>query len=149
MSGSKVGDGAPRWLVIVGGVAALLASLATIVGVLLGTGLISNPFVANTATAKAFVGAWESTDLGGGHQTMTITTDSQVTYNEDRAHTCDGRPFYATGTGTIQGTQLTVVLTAFCLLPRESHGTASITFTYNVSSDTLFDSFGVLWSRQR
>ena len=80
---------------------------------------------------------------------MTITADSQVTYNEDRAHTCSGRPFYATGTGTIQGTQLTVVLTTLCLLPRESHGTATITFTYNASSDTLFDSFGVLWSRQR
>jgi hypothetical protein len=148
MSDSKAGDRAPRWLVTVGSIAALLASLATIVGVLLATGIISNPFGAHTATAKGFVGAWESTDRNGSHQTLTITADSQVTYNEDRATTCGGRPFYASGAGTTQGTQLTVVLSAFCLQPRESHGTATITFTYNPSRDTLADSFGILWSRQ-
>jgi hypothetical protein len=148
MSGSKAGDGAPRWLVTVGSIAALLASTATIVGVLLATGIMSNPLASNLATAKGFVGAWESTDRNGSHQTITITADSQVTYNEDRATTCGGRPFYATGTGITQGTQLTVDLTTFCLQPRESHGTATITFTYNASRDTLFDSFGIVWSRQ-
>lgn len=150
MSKSKAsaGDGGPQWLVIIGGVAALLASVATIVGVLISTGAIPNPI--GGSTGRSFAGAWQSTDVGdGSHQTLTITDDLQVTYNDDRAGTCgSGRPATASGTGSISGTQLTVVLTVFCLQPREAHGSATYTFTYNASRDTLSDSFGNLWTRQ-
>ncbi len=148
--GPKAGGNGPRWLVIVGGIAALLASIATIIGVLLSTGIIHNPLGGGSTTnANPFVGAWESTDVFNGyHQTITITADAQVIFNEDRTSTCSGRPATASGTGNISGTQLTVVLTVFCLQPRESHGTATYTFTYNASRDTLSDQFGDVWNRQ-
>src|SRR5262249_40948630 len=114
------------------------------VGVLMSTGILSNPFGAS----KGFAGAWESTDVvDGSHQTLTITADLQVSYRDDRAATCGGRPAHSTGTGSISGTQLTVVFAVYCLLPLESHGTATVTFTYNASRDTLSDDFGDLWTR--
>jgi hypothetical protein len=139
------GDGTPRWLVIVGGIAALLASVATIIGVLLGTGIISNPFATHS-----FVGSWESTDVfDGSHQTLTISSDGpQVTYHDDKASVaCGGRPAQGSGIGSISGTQLTVTLSVSCLAPLEPHGTATYTFTYNVSKDTLSDQFGDVWTR--
>jgi hypothetical protein len=51
--GVKVGGGVPRWLAIVGAIAALLASLATIVGLLINAGIIPRPS-ASTSIVNSF-----------------------------------------------------------------------------------------------
>lgn len=151
--GPKAGDNGPRWLVIVGGIAALLASVATIVGVLITTHVIPNPLGGGgTTNANPFVGAWESTDVAdGSHQTMTIAADGtqvSVGYHDDKASVCGGRQFQGSGTGSISGTQFTVVLKGNCLQPLQPTGDATLTFTYNASRDTLSDNFGNVWNRQ-
>jgi len=124
--------------------------------------VLATMFVVRAATVNAapptnpFVGAWESTDVDGSHQTLAIgggATGSHVRLYDDGASVCDPpltRPAIATGVGAISGNDLTVTLTVYCLQPREFHSITPATFTYDPGTDTLTDSFGggVVWYRQ-
>jgi hypothetical protein len=153
-SESVKGGGVPRWLAIVGAITALLASLATIVGLLMNAGIIPRPGApgpsAGTSIVNSFAGAWESTDVGdGSHQTLSITGGTlEVDYYDDRATSCGGRPAIASGVGSINGVQLVVVFTVSCLQPREPHGSATYTFTYIGATNTLSDQVGEVWTRR-
>jgi len=105
------------------------------------------------------VGDWESTDIDGSYQTITITQNSDGTfsidYYDDGATICglasDGTILYPAtleGTGTATGLALDVSLSITCHGDTDfAEGPVSVTFTYDAAADTIVDSIGVAWTR--
>jgi hypothetical protein len=107
-----------------------------------------------TPTISAFAGRWDSTDMDQSHQTLAIADSSpgsgilDVSYTDDSATVCGGRPASASGTGTATAVKLVVTLTAYCLNPKTLWGDAPYTFNYDKPTDTLTDSYSVVWHRK-
>jgi hypothetical protein len=109
-----------------------------------------------TAVAAAgpspFTGVWKSTDTDGSSQTLMIGGGPpgapHVQYFDDLATSC-GEPFSsatATGSGAISGMTMTVTLSVRCHNGSPNPG-ATVTYTYDPATNTLGDTFGVVWSR--
>ena len=97
-------------------------------------------------------GTWTSIDTDGSNQTLTITGSGARVYAmslfDDSASLCDGAPASANGSGRVDGEDLFMRVAAVCLPGgNRLRGVIDIAFTYDAASDTLTDSFGVVWSR--
>ena len=111
------------------------------------------------APPDPFVGRWESTDIDGSYQVMTIGGGPhRISYHDFGATVCGLDPVTgdflygatARGSGTVSGTDYSGAWDVWCL----SHPTTLIftglgfQFTYNAASDTLTDLAGVVWNRR-
>lgn len=124
-------------------------------GAVAGILLVGQILVATTlAAGSPFKGGWTSTDHDGSSQLLTISAGSTpaVVYQDFYASACDrfGGPavhWVAAGSGYVDGSTLVVSF----------HKSGCGTFlmggyddfwTYDAGSDTLEDSFGIVWSRR-
>ena len=100
----------------------------------------------SAAPKDPFVGAWESIDLDGSYQQLSIGGNGpyHLAYFDDYASTCGGGHATAIGTGTVDGYDLDAELLVRCL---KQHSTfeSEPTFTYDPATDTLFG--WVTWTR--
>ena len=106
-----------------------------------------------SAADPGFAGTWVSVDTDGSTQALAIGRGSTpaVTYQDFYAGTCDnhGAPsthFVATGRGTIDGPSMWVEFrNGGC----GSHkiGPFGLLLSYDGSSDTMTDGFGITWYR--
>ena len=105
------------------------------------------------AAAPEFAGTWVSIDTDGSTQGLVIGQGSTpaVTYQDDYASSCAnaGAPsthFVATGRGSGDGDSLWVEFRdGGC--GRHKIGPFGLGFSYDGSSDTLTDDFGITWYR--
>jgi hypothetical protein len=129
-----------------------LALAALVMGGWLGALTLDRSTPADDTIGEAFVGAWESNDPDGSHPVMSIRDLGDGTFEmelvDDAATVCDGAPATVTGTGAVSGARMTV---APAVLTCEGGEPTSIgedlTFDYDVKTDTLFDSSGIVWRR--
>ena len=106
-----------------------------------------------SAADRGFGGTWTSIDTDGSTQALAIGRGSTpaVTYQDFYASSCanDGAPsthFVANGRGTIEGSSLWVEFrNGGC--GRFKIGPFPLGFSYDGSSDTLIDTFGITWYR--
>ncbi len=114
-----------------------------------------------SAAPNPFVGSWESTDIDGSYQVLTVGggpgASHRVRYYDYGASVCDDPPFSgalefaasASGFLAESGNDLTGTLPVYCLTrPPAFWGNAAFHYVYDPSSDTLTDSFGVVWARR-
>jgi hypothetical protein len=107
-----------------------------------------------TPAISVFAGRWESIDKDQSHQTLAIADQSPgsgilaVAYTDDAATVCGGRPASASGTGNATAVKLVVTLTTDCLNPQVLWGDAPYVFNYDKPTDTLTDSYTVVWHRK-
>ena len=101
----------------------------------------------SAAPKDPFVGAWESIDLDGSHQRLSIGGNEpyHLAYFDDYASVCGDGHATAIGTGTVDGYDLHADSLARCLKEHSTFGFES-TLTYDPATDTLF-SMGVTWTR--
>ena len=111
---------------------------------------------------SVFLGTWEATDTDGSSLTMVMraTRDgtSEIVVRDDAAAVCSGAPSTMTGTGGFSGTDSVVIPTPVLICADGSEPVAlsgppledqlrDLTFVHDPETDTLADSFGVLWRR--
>ncbi len=126
-----------------------------VLGVALGMLLIGQILVVTTlAAGSPFKGVWTSIDSDGSAQLLTISAGPtpSVVYQDFYASGCDrfagpAVHWVAAGSGEVDGSTL--------LVSFHKSGCGSFlmggyddSFTYAVGSDTLEDSFGIVWSRK-
>jgi hypothetical protein len=129
----------------------LIVLRALITAIALAALVVSN-VVARTPS-DPFKGVWTSIDTDGSNQTVSFgggRDTRAVHYFDDGASACGWPDINVTATltgmGEVSGTSLTVDVAGQC------NGTgqllsSTIAFTYDSSTDTLLDSFGVTWYR--
>jgi hypothetical protein len=128
-------------------------AIAVPLALVLATMFVVRAATVNAAPPNPFVGAWESTDVDGSHQTLAIGGSAQASHVhlfDDAASVCNPplqRPAEGSGVGQVSGSDLTVTLTVYCLQPHEFFVTREVIYTYDSASNTLTDSFGVVWHR--
>ena len=105
------------------------------------------------APTSSFTGTWVSTDGDGSHQTLVVSAGNRpsVVYQDFYASGCDnfGGPathWVGAGTGSVDGDVLYVSFHksgcgAFLMGGYEDY------FTYDAGTNTLTDSFGIVWTR--
>jgi len=122
---------------------------------LVGATALTVAFVANAFAAPSdpFKGVWTSTDTDGSHQILSFggSGDTRaVHYFDAGASVCGWPAVHATatltGTATVSGSSATADLAGQCNGTGQSLASTS-TFTYDSGTNTLTDSFGVIWSR--
>jgi hypothetical protein len=126
-------------------------------GAILAAILLTFVLVSGTAAKPSdpFTGVWTSVDTDGSNQTISFGGPGSlrfVHYFDDGASACgwpeDNVTATMNGIGTVSGDTLTTDLTGQC-----NGGTGGdlfsdgVTYTYDSSTDTLTDSFGVIWHR--
>lgn len=99
-----------------------------------------------------FDGVWASTDVDGSEQTLTVSgaapATRSVTLFDESASVCGGAPAQLTGPGAVNGTSLDVTGPLTCRPGgNQLRVRISVTWTYDASTDTLTDQFGVVWHR--
>jgi hypothetical protein len=128
------------------------------IGVLSGVALLTVAFTVNAVAAPAdpFTGRWTSTDTDGSQQILTFGgsgSTRSVNYFDDGASVCGwqagGAPIAGTyhTTGDVDGSTLTVSPTTGSCSGGGSFSVPAVQFTYDSSTNTLLDSFGVTWYR--
>jgi hypothetical protein len=121
---------------------------ATVLTLMLVSGTAAKP-------SDPFTGVWTSIDTDGSNQTISFGGPGSlrfVHYFDDGASACGWPDINVTATlngiGTVSGDTLTTDLTGQC-----NGGTGgdldsgTVTYTYDSSTNTLLDSFGVTWYR--
>jgi len=96
-----------------------------------------------------FHGNWKSTDTDGSRQSMAFGGHADwrnVTLRDNDATACGGGTAVVKGKGAVADTVLTVTFRVHCASGAEVADTP-YTFTYDSTTNTLTDSFGVVWSR--
>ena len=118
---------------------------------LIGAASLALASYGSAASKDPFVGAWESIDLDGSHQRVSIGGNGtyHLAYLDDHATACapwalTGGPATAIGTGTVDGFDLHADLLVRCLNEHWAFQ-AEATFTYDPATDTLFS--WVTWTR--
>ena len=122
--------------------------------------LISATTVTSVLAARdPFIGAWESTDLDGSYQTLTIGGGPDNTYHVryyDFGATVCGLDetgdflYAASARGVLTGSDgsITGTLHVNCMThPPTFWGDAYITYVYDADTDTIFDG-AVFWTRK-
>jgi hypothetical protein len=101
------------------------------------------------APSDPFKGKWQSVDTDGSNQLLALGgagSTRQVTLHDDFASACGGGVAVVRGIGTVAGDSLSGTFAVRC-----ANGTAvpdtPVTWEYDSETDTLTDSFGVVWSR--
>ena len=128
----------------------------TTLGAALSALAIGAAVIAAPASARPgnLAGTWVSVDLDGSNQTLRIRgTGNHVYamfYRDDRTSgICEGSPAKVTGRGVAEGNELAARGTLVCLpggnpLPGER---IDVSYHYHPGTDTLTDSWGVVWHR--
>jgi len=100
----------------------------------------------SAAPKDPFIGAWESIDIDGSYQRLSIGGNGpyHLAYFDDYATACGGGHATAIGSGTVDGYDLHAEQLVRCL---KQHSTFEFesTFTYDPATDTLFS--WVTWTR--
>ncbi len=130
-------------------------TMRKVLGAAFGMLLIAQILVATTVAAGSpFKGVWTSIDTDGSSQLLTISAGAtpSVVYQDFYASSCDrfGGPavhWVAAGSGEVDGSTL------YVSFHKSGCGAFSIGeyddfWTYDAGSDTLQDSFGIVWSRR-
>jgi hypothetical protein len=135
--------------------AALLAVLVTVSGIQWGPTVELQPAAPSQVP---FVGTWESVDLDGSHQHMTILLTEDGTYRvdavDDHSTACEAMPASTSGTGTLAaGTRMAIAQTYTCedgTVLREVEGIRldEWALVHDPATDSLQDPTGVLWYRE-
>jgi hypothetical protein len=109
------------------------------------------------AGPQSFAGEWESVDLDGSSQQMTIRDSGDGTYQveifDDFSTACDGMSATASGTGTLTSdTRMTVTQVYRCEDGRELARVEGIrldewVLVYDPAADTITDPTDVVWFR--
>lgn len=121
--------------------------------------LVSAVVVSRAAATKdPFIGVWYSTDTDGSSQRLTIGGGSggayHVRYFDDGATVCGLDPvtgdflYAASAMGSLSATDgmLAGDLPVYCLTtPPTLHNVSHFQYAYDSTSDTLTDSWGVVW----
>ena len=118
------------------------ALLATIVATLMATTVLAVP-------KDPFKGNWKSIDTDGSRQSLALGGRADwrnVNLRDNYATACGGGTAIAKGKGTVSGASLSVTLSVHCANKTPIADTP-YTFTYDSLTNTLTDSFGVVWSR--
>ena len=107
-----------------------------------------------SASGGRLAGLWTSVDIDGSNQTLTIKgagnpAYSMVLRDDFTSGACDGPPAKVVGHGRAAGNDLFIFGTMVCLhggnpIPGER---ISFGLEYDVATDTLTDSAGVVWER--
>lgn len=113
------------------------------------------------AARYTLIGTWESTDLDGSYQTLTIGSGPDNTYHvryyDFGASVCGldpqtGDPLYAaSASGLLTGSDRKIAgaIAVYCMTRLPTFLTDfDITYKYNASTDTIIDSGGVVWNRR-
>ena len=107
------------------------------------------------APTSVFTGSWESTDVpDGSHQTLVVSTGARpsVVYQDFYASGCDtfsnlpADHWVAAGKGEAEGDTLWVVFKKSGCGTFLKGGYGDY-YTYDSGTDTLVDSYGIIWSR--
>ena len=121
----------------------------------MGATALTVAFVANAFAAPSdpFKGVWTSTDTDESHQMLSFggSGDTRaVHYFDAGASVCGWPEVVATATlvgqATVSGSSATADLVGQCNGTGQSLASTS-TYTYDSGTNTLTDSFGVIWSR--
>jgi hypothetical protein len=125
---------------------------ATLSALAIGVAVVAAP----PASAKPgnLAGSWVSVDLDGSNQTLRIKGAGNhvyaMFYRDDRTSgICGGTPAKVTGRGVAEGNELAARGTLVCLpggnpLPGQR---VAVQYHYDAGTDTLTDSWGVVWQR--
>ncbi len=112
------------------------------------------------ATRDPLIGPWESIDLDGSYQTLTIGGGPNNTYHiryyDFGATVCGLDPhtndlYAASARGLLTGSDgsITGTISVYCMTrPPTFWGDAYITYDYDASNDTIIDSGSVVWNRR-
>jgi hypothetical protein len=122
-------------------------TMVVVLAAFAGTGLAS----ASAAQAPdPFVGSWTSIDTDGSHQTFDVFGNDRVhrvvLFDDAATGACGGLAATARGFGIVHGNHLQTLLNLSC----EGGGRLTnipLGFDYDAATDTLLDSFGVVWFR--
>ena len=134
-----------------------------VLGFILGPTLSSGPDpVADPDLRGPFLDTWATTDLDESTPTMMIQVSEadtvEIVVHDDYASVCSGAGSTMTGTGRLHDTTKIVVLTPVLTCDDGSEPEAvsgppleeqlqNLTFTRDPGTDTLTDSFGLVWTR--
>lgn len=105
------------------------------------------------AASGGLAGRWSSVDGDGSTQTLSITGSGGQAYaivydDESATGACSGAPARIVGPGFVDGNDVVMEGTLVCLPggnPFRSR--LAIGFSYDAGTDTLTDSFGIVWHR--
>jgi hypothetical protein len=107
------------------------------------------------AASGGLAGTWTSLDTDGSTQTLSITGSGDKAYamvygDESATGACNGAPARIVGPGFVDGNVVVFEGTLVCL-PGGNPFRSRLTlgFGYDAGSDTLTDSFGIVWHRAR
>lgn len=108
---------------------------------------------AASAASGALAGTWTSVDSDGSNQTLDIKGSglnvyAMVYFDESATSACGGNPARLSGPGYVDGDDILLVGPVVCLPAGNPYRTRlAITFHYNANTDTLTDTFGIVWHR--
>lgn len=124
---------------------------ATLSALAIGVAVVAGPAAAKPGN---LAGSWVSVDLDGSNQTLRIKGAGRhvyaMFYRDDRTSgICEGAPAKVTGRGVAEGNELAARGTLVCLpggnpLPGQR---VAVHYHYDAGTDTLTDSWGVVWQR--
>ena len=107
------------------------------------------------AASGGLAGTWTSLDTDGSTQTLSITGSGDKVYamvydDESATGACNGAPARIVGPGFVDGNVVVFEGTLVCL-PGGNPFRSRLTlgFGYDAGTDTLTDSFGIVWHRAR
>lgn len=144
---------------------AAAAGAAVAVAVVVGTALLTVPDIRDAAPPPAgpnHVDTWVTTDVDGSTETMVVRESGDDTYEivvrDDSASVCSGAPSTMTGTGRLDGARELVIPSPLFTCddgsepevesgPPLEEQLRNLTFWHDPETDTLTDSFGLVWDR--
>ncbi|MFN8375494.1 MAG: SH3 domain-containing protein [Anaerolineae bacterium] len=138
-----------------------LREIAPAIGSVLGdvSALDPDAEVTEAAPGGTIAGSWTSTDLDGSKQHLVISLagDNQyaMQYTDEGASVCgvdaNNQPIYpaeASATGALEGESITADFDFVCVGGGDpAPHVYTVVFTYDVETDSLTDSWGIIWSR--
>lgn len=129
------------------------AVLTLVTTVLLAATSLGLTSTAASAASGPLAGTWTSIDNDGSTQTLDITGSGRHAYSmvyvdEIATSACDGDPAQLTGPGFLVGEDLVMVGSLVCMPGGNAlRSRIDIFFDYDAGTDTLTDSFGIVWER--
>jgi hypothetical protein len=124
----------------------------TVLSVAAGVVLAFLPATAWASTG-GLAGSWTSVDNDGSLQTLDITGSgekaySMVYYDESATGVCDGAPARVSGPGFVVDDGVVMFGTLVCQPGGNVlRSRLTLAYEYDAGTDTLTDSFGIVWSR--
>jgi hypothetical protein len=110
--------------------------------------LVALPVIAKSG--PEFKGAWESIDVDGSFQQLTISGNSNnlhIRYFDHMATVCGGDKAIGRGAANVEGDTISSLLEIWCLNPRRFLADSSFNAVYDPITDTLIDEYGIVWNR--